>query len=206
MIDVIVKTVIKIDNNNNDNQIIEKINKKRLIINARGIKYDVILNQFSRLPESRLGKLKSALDIYEKELNRKIIEVTLSSICDDFDLDKNEFYFNRDPYIFNMILNYYSTGGLHFDNNVCPYLIGAELKYWQIDEFSIDDCCQNKYFNNKDDVSDEIKNKVKTLKEYNHKDDFGKRFFPKLREKIWVTIENPKSSHIAKVKFFNLIL
>ena len=66
MHDVILKTVIKIDTNSNDDQITEKINKKRVTISARGIKYDVILNQFGRLPESRLGKLKSTLEFMKK--------------------------------------------------------------------------------------------------------------------------------------------
>ena len=72
---------------------------ERCVLNVRGIKYDVIISSFDKLPNSRLGKLQNL--IAKNQMN---CDDDFELLCDGFDLVKKEFYFNRDPYVFNLIL------------------------------------------------------------------------------------------------------
>ena len=73
-------------------------------LNARGILYKIPknkLNDFSRT--SRIGRLLSGSIVSKNEP---------SKICDYYDKDRDEFYFDRDPTILNSILNYNSKANL----------------------------------------------------------------------------------------------
>ena len=51
---------------------------------------------------------------------------------DSYSLDDNEFYFDRDPMTFSIILNYYRTDKLHCVDEVCVLDFAAELEFWQV--------------------------------------------------------------------------
>ena len=51
---------------------------------------------------------------------------------DSYSLDENEFYFDRDPMTFSIILNYYRTDKLHCVDEVCVLDFAAELEFWQV--------------------------------------------------------------------------
>jgi hypothetical protein len=167
---------------------------KRIILNIRGIKYDVPLNQLNRLPNSRLSDLKYQLDKNNNDL------IKLNNICDDYDLNKMEFYFNRDPFIFNSILNYHLNGKLHIDNSFCVILVGDELNYWKIDQDLISNCCEWSYNDKKDDVQNDIETEKKLIEKITHQESFDNFILPYLRKKIWYIMEKPSSSIWAKVK------
>jgi hypothetical protein len=169
---------------------------KRIILNIRGIKYDVPLNNLNRFPNSRLSDLKFKLDNLEYDVNE------LNNICDDVDLDKMEFYFNRDPFIFNSILNYCVNGKLHIDTNLCVILFSDELNYWRIDEDLISNCCEWSYNDKKDDVQNDIEAEKKLITKITHKESFNNFILPGLREKIWFVMEKPSSSIWAKVIYY----
>ena len=158
----------------------------RVILNARGIKYDLLIKNFQQYPAySRLGKLITCLQSSQD----------LRDVCDDFNLDTFEFYFDRDPFILNSILNYYSSGELHLNDNVCVGLFFKELEYWGIDIYELNECCISKYSKKKNEIDEEIKKEKEIIKEYTHKDEFGD-LLPKLREKIWkiLTYDDDKSA------------
>ena len=111
----------------------------------------------------------------------------------------NEYYFDRDPYILNKILNFYQTGKLHIDHSECVHFIRDELEYWQINEFALEDCCKIIYFEKSDDIQENMQDEVEMRLKLNQKDDFGRRLFPSFRKKIWNLFNNPHSSKLAKV-------
>jgi hypothetical protein len=166
---------------------------KRVKFNIRGIKFDVCLNQFDKFPESRLNKLKILL---EKE---NAAQENLFELCDDFDLPSNELYFNRDPFIFNSILNYYSIGKLHFNGSTCPFLVEDELKYWGLNSFHISTCCEQKFDHKSENIQLHIKKRQKILESTIQKEDFSKCWFPKVQETIWNIMEKPQKSIASKV-------
>ncbi len=122
----------------------------------------------------------------------------LKDICDDFNPDTFEFYFDRDPFVLNSILNFYSNDELHLNNNVCASFFSNELEYWGIDGCEFHECCISKYLNKKNDIFEEIKKEKEIIKEYTHKDKFGE-YFPELREKVWKIVTYGEKSFISKV-------
>lgn len=58
-----------------------------------------------------------------------------------YDEEKQEFFFDRDPYIFRYILNYYRSRNLHTSPQDCPLAFKAELDFFGISFYDIDECC-----------------------------------------------------------------
>jgi hypothetical protein len=44
-----------------------------------------------------------------------------------------EYFFDRHPLVFAMIMNYYRTGKLHYPVDVCGPLFEEELEFWGLD-------------------------------------------------------------------------
>lgn len=164
---------------------------KTIILNARGIKYEVLLDSFKRHKYTRLEKLRNEI------INQNHNEV--SKLCDRFNKCLDEFYFDRDPYVLNMILNYYHNNKLHLSHKECVHFIRDELEYWQIDEYALEDCCKIVYFGKSEELDELIKGEEELHIKMNHKDDFGTSCFPDLRETLWNLFDNPRSSNYAKV-------
>ena len=60
--------------------------KRRVIVNVGGVRHQILWRTLERLPKSRLGKLRYAKDLDE-----------IYELCDDFNVDENEFFFDRNP-------------------------------------------------------------------------------------------------------------
>ena len=170
--------------------------KKRIILNISGVKFDVLLRIFERYPNTRLGRLKTIIDENSDKLKDQ-----LSEICDDFDIIKDEFYFNCDPDVFKLILNYYKHGQLHFDDKMCAGLFQKEINFWDLNECLIDDCCQNKYTVQKEAIENELEIKKEVLHALYHQENYGK-ILPKIRKKAWYILDKPMESYIGKVIIF----
>lgn len=174
----------------------------RVILNARGFKYDVLVSNLGKAaPNSRLFKLKMYIDKY---INFTQIDdnqtVSLSEICDEYNPENFEFYFDRDPYVLNLILNGLATNKLHvIDNNVCVNFLTQELNYWNVNRVNIESCCLVEIDNKQDSIDSELKIEQAILDEINENTDFGTYFFPKTRAKIWFALENPISSIWATI-------
>ena len=169
--------------------------KQTIILNVRGFKYEILLDSLESYPNSRLGKLRN--QIKNSNLNE------ISVLCDKFSSDLKEFFFNRDPFILNMILNYYQTKKLHMNQNECIILIKDELDYWEINDSDFDSCCQVLYMD-KIIQCEELKlleNKI--IKQINDSLSlsYGK-FLPNIRRTIWGMFEKPNNSVYSRILFY----
>lgn len=171
---------------------IENVDNKnpRVILNARGVKYDVLVKTLKNCsPSSRLGKLKSCLENSED----------LKDVCDDFNLETLEFYFDRDPHILNSILNYCSIGELHLNDTVCVDFFSKELEYWGINIYELKECCISKYFRKKREIDNDIKLERKIIQDFKKKNDFKNECLHSTRKKILKVITNEEKSWISRV-------
>ena len=168
-----------------------KPKSKLITLITRGVVYKVPLDTFNKLPDSRLGKLKTLIE-------SKKSAMTFEDVCDKWDLKSNTFYFNKDPAILNMILNYYSVEKFHIEDSACGYFLSEDFEYWQVDEMLLERCCSQKYYVAIDTIEEKQKDEADIITKYKEKDNFGTRFFPDFRSKVWAVLEY-KETTLSKV-------
>ncbi|XP_023932661.1 potassium voltage-gated channel subfamily C member 1-like [Lingula anatina] len=168
----------------------------KVVINVGGVRYETYKSTLKNVPDTRLAWLTET-----KSQNT------------DYDAVTGEYFFDRHPGIFVMILNYYRTGKLHAPSDLCGPIFEAELEYWGIDEKQIEPCCWMNYISHKeaqktldemdgaDTESEEENDEVSRIATI-----FGIEEAPpdqncwqRWRPKIWAILEDPYSSRLAKV-------
>ena len=184
------KTIILVENDKSSLSLYKKIT-----LNVGGFKHEVLWKTLNKVPKSRLGRLINAsnkVDMYE--------------FCDGYNAERTEFFFDRDPTLFNYILNYYRIGKLHVSDDICPVGLNNELIYWELDEPLMDLCCEEKLFNKQKEIDHTIFNyqcivsdvKKKLVQE--KKDNSSK--YKRMKKKIWDMVDNSfefNSPPLAKV-------
>ena len=86
--------------------------RERVKINVGGKHFETFKNTLSRWPGTLLAGLNH------------------DSIF--WDEDEAEYFFDRDPTMFPVILNCYRFGEVHLPNNVCGPSMRREMEYWGI--------------------------------------------------------------------------
>lgn len=173
----------------------------KMNINLRGHQYEILLKDIDKLPVNcRLVKLKECL------VNKSDSDL-LRTICDSYDLTAMQFYFNRDPEIFNSILDYLNDKKLHINTtNMCVYRILEELSYWSIDESFMEPCCSLEINKRKANLDEELEKREKIISQADAESDlFNNVLFSKFRKISWDIFEHPHSSVFAMFYFLFLI-
>lgn len=156
-------------------------------LNVGGERFVTSRSTLTRFPDSRLS------DISEGDLN--------------FNPSTREWFFDRNPVLFNFILDYYRSDELHFPHTYCGPSIKKELLYWKIDESDISPCCWNRYreFEEEKKIFDRIDKAFESktaLANTMAEDslDHNSTKLQKLRRKLYIFFEEPMSSRWAQVR------
>merc|ERR1712038_199374 len=160
---------------------------KRVTINVGGVRHDVLWKVLELLPYSRLGLLAKSQSHEE-----------ILSLCSDYNLQENEYFFDIHPRSFNTILNFYRTGKLHITDDVCVLALSDDLFYWRIDEALFDSCCLDKFIDKRELLVTEMERAAHTL-EVEDAEDFGVGVCARYQRSVWDLMEKPESSRAAKV-------
>lgn len=65
-----------------------------------------------------------------------------------WDDERQQYFFDRDPRAFRIILNYIRTGTIHLPTNMCSPIVTAEFKFWGLNAKKIESCCWKEYSHN----------------------------------------------------------
>ncbi|XP_078066354.1 potassium voltage-gated channel subfamily G member 4a [Mustelus asterias] len=104
-----------------------------IIVNVGGAKYWVPWRTLDDFPLTRLGRLKFCASREE-----------IAQVCDDYDESANEFFFDRNPCAFRMIITFVSAGKLRLLRDMCAVSFQDELLYWGVEEAELEWCCRRK--------------------------------------------------------------
>nr|XP_057907399.1 potassium voltage-gated channel subfamily G member 1 isoform X2 [Doryrhamphus excisus] len=107
--------------------------KLHAIINVGGVRYQLPWTTLEDFPLSRLGRLHLCGSFDE-----------IMHVCDDYDVARNEFFFDRSPCAFRTILTFLRAGKLRSLREMCALSFREELLYWGVPEESLEWCCRRR--------------------------------------------------------------
>lgn len=110
-----------------------KFGKSVCIINVGGTKYAFPNDVLKDFPLRRVSRLHSCSS------EREVLEV-----CDDYDRERNEFFFDRHSEAFGFIMLYVKYGKLRFVPHMCELSFYNEMLYWGLESSHLDFCCQRR--------------------------------------------------------------
>lgn len=96
-----------------------KTRRGRVLINVGGQRHEIMWSTLNRIPNTRLGKLQSC-----------VTHEQITAMCDDYDISRKEFFFDRHPLAFASIIDFYRTGKLHLLDDICVLSFTDELEFW----------------------------------------------------------------------------
>lgn len=122
-----------------------------------------------------------------------------------YDTSRNEYYFDRNPLMFNAILDSCRKGRIHLPKDICGTSFSQELEFWGISAGHVAPCCWEALYRNEHDAS-KIRKVAKYLRHDNgNYDDI--QDVASWRKKIWLFLDEPSSSVNAMVctnKYVNM--
>ncbi|TKS89793.1 Potassium voltage-gated channel subfamily G member 3 [Collichthys lucidus] len=110
-----------------------KFGKSICVLNVGGTRYAFTREVIRDFPLRRVSRLHACAT--EKE----VLE-----LCDDYDRDRNEFFFDRHAQAFVFIMLYVRSGKLRFVPGVCELSFYTEMLYWGLESAHLDSCCQKR--------------------------------------------------------------
>ena len=110
-----------------------KFGKSICVLNVGGTRYAFTREVIRDFPLRRVSRLHACAT--EKE----VLE-----LCDDYDRDRNEFFFDRHAQAFVFIMLYVRSGKLRFVPGVCELSFYTEMLYWGLESAHLDFCCQKR--------------------------------------------------------------
>lgn len=105
------------------------------VINVGGNRYTFPWSTLEQFPLTRLGRLSGCRSPED-----------IASVCDDYDEARREFFFDRSPSAFRVILNFLAAGKLRMLREMCVLSLHDELTYWGVEMTYMERCCKRKMY------------------------------------------------------------
>ncbi|CAH2254730.1 potassium voltage-gated channel subfamily G member 3 isoform X2 [Pelobates cultripes] len=162
--------------------------RNSFILNVGGARYSFsedVIKDFPLRRVSRLHNCSSEKDVLE--------------VCDDYDQESNEYFFDRHSEAFGFIMMYVKYGKLRFVPQMCELSFYNEMIYWGLESSNLEYCCQRRLDDRMSDtytyLSDESKPDESTNKDEVKESPGDKKWLERMR----LTFEEPTSSLAAQI-------
>ena len=182
----------------NDYNINRCINTKSSFLKYILVKQNTNKMSFSKQIRFNIGG--STFKCYEKILSTfpesKLANLDKEEIV--YDVEENEYFFDRNPILFTYIIDSFRKKAVHLPKDICGTSFKEELEFWEIPRHHVAPCCWEALYGNEDDIETvnllmtSLEQKSKTNRTVQDKTDF--------RRKMWLLLEEPKSSRNALVR------
>ncbi|XP_061825887.1 potassium voltage-gated channel subfamily G member 1 [Nerophis lumbriciformis] len=156
--------------------------KLHAIINVGGMRYQLPWTTLEDFPLSRLGQLHLCSSFDE-----------IMRVCDDYDVARNEFFFDRNPCAFRTILTFLRAGKLRSLREMCALSFREEMLYWGVPEESLEWCCRRRLLHRMEEFEamERAAEEDELLRDVSESDSGGRpaesrlsRFMSKLRDMV----------------------
>lgn len=173
----------------------------RISINVSGHKFELLRDTLKEFPGTRLGKIAALQNRICKNAEFRRGEHPL---YDSFDPFTKEYYFQRNPGCFPLIVSYYVDRKLHVPRHMCSELFQSEMEYWGI-PFLLNDCCQG-FHRQEWETSEGVRLTNQLLEKQQKKsicekmakiDVVAPTRIARFRRHVWDIFENSESSRAA---------
>ncbi|XP_038625442.1 potassium voltage-gated channel subfamily V member 2 [Tachyglossus aculeatus] len=164
-----------------------------LNINVGGRSYRLSCGTLARYPETRLGRLAAS-----PSRARRL------GLCDDYAARRDEYFFDRDPAVFQRIYNFYASGVLLVQDELCPRGFLEELGYWGVRLRHTPRCCRICFEERRAELSEQLKIQRELRAQAQAQAEEAEELFRHtrryrpLRQRLWNLMEKPFSSPAAK--------
>ncbi|XP_068118879.1 potassium voltage-gated channel subfamily G member 1 [Hyperolius riggenbachi] len=162
--------------------------KHHAIINVGGIRYLLPWTTLEEFPLTRLGQLKLCSNFDE-----------ILSICDDYDVTCNEFFFDRNPGAFRTILTFLRVGKLRLLREMCALSFQEELLYWGIEEDNLEWCCKRRYIQKMEEFAELNLREDELIENENPSEPEDETRFEKFMRNLRDMVEKPQSGLPGKI-------
>ncbi|PNI22011.1 KCNV2 isoform 1 [Pan troglodytes] len=162
-----------------------------LNVNVGGHSYQLDYCELASFPKTRLGRLATSAS-----RSRQL------SLCDDYEEQTDEYFFDRDPAVFQLVYNFYLSGVLLLLDELCPRCFLEELGYWGVRLKYTPRCCRICFEERRDELSERLKiqHELRAQAQVEEAEELFRdmRFYGPQRRRLWNLMEKPFSSAAAK--------
>ncbi|ELW63089.1 potassium voltage-gated channel subfamily V member 2 [Tupaia chinensis] len=162
-----------------------------LNVNVGGQSYRLDYCELACYPKTRLGRLATTTS-----RSRQL------GLCDDYEAQTDEYFFDRDPAVFHLVYNFYMSGVLMVCDELCPRRFLEELGYWGVRLKYTPRCCRICFEERRDELTEQLKiqRELRAQAQAEEAEELFRdmRFYGPLRRRLWNLMEKPFSSVAAK--------
>ena len=178
-------------------------NKFKICINVSGHRFELLRTTLTSYPQTRLGRIATL-----PGNTYNITEDPDYPLYDHYDAILREYYFQRNPACFPLVISYYVNNLLHVPRHMCSELFQEEMEYWGI-PFNLTNCCQG-FHRQEWEISEGVRltnqlferqQKKSICEPHTPVNVIPKGRYKRWKIKIWNLFENSDSSKAASVSY-----
>nr|XP_033794272.1 potassium voltage-gated channel subfamily G member 3 isoform X2 [Geotrypetes seraphini] len=157
------------------------------VLNVGGARYSFSRDLLKDFPLRRVSRLHGCAS-----------EQDALQVCDDYDRERNEYFFDRHSEAFGFLMLYVQHGKLRFAPQMCELSFYNEMLYWGLECSHLEYCCRRRLDERMSDTYTYLSDESKPDESEREEEEEGARG-GKWLERMRRTFEEPTSSLAAQI-------